>query len=211
MIITRGTYIKPFEPFAEERLGGFRIPAALDPTIQDVALLIDGPPAGVACAIAGEEDFIAMPLIPALGTSASQLIGIRVPDLQTPLAHGFIPDAAPTGAEELFHVAIAEAETAIEPYRRADDLDREAVVLLAVDGWRIHVPSMPHRAQPVEADQPVDNARKHAGKRRVCLFQCVGGPHWISPTSGIASGTRHKREPDCDHAISTTSDIPSRH
>jgi hypothetical protein len=43
------------------------------------------------------------------------------------------------------------------------------------------------------------------------VFSNAWGGHWISPTSGIASGTRHRREPDCDHAVSTAPDIPSPH
>jgi hypothetical protein len=34
-----------------------------------------------------------------------------------------------------FQVAIAEAEPEIEPHRVADDLDREAVMLIVVVGW----------------------------------------------------------------------------
>jgi hypothetical protein len=67
------------------------------------------------------------------------------------MAHpnGFIRDEDPTGEQQLFDIAIAEAETEIEPHRMADDLDREAVILIAVDGWYVHVPSMPHPAEPV--------------------------------------------------------------
>jgi hypothetical protein len=101
------------------------IPTALDQNIQDVAVLIDGPPEVVPCPIDGEEDFIEMPLITALGTPVSQLIGIRLPELQTPLTDGFIRDKDPTGEQQLFDIAIAQAETEIEPDRMADDLDRK--------------------------------------------------------------------------------------
>jgi hypothetical protein len=65
-------------------------------------------------------------------------------ELATPLADGFIGHHDAAGEQQLFHVAVAEAEAAIEPDRVADDLDRKAVIFIAVDGWYGHAPSISH-------------------------------------------------------------------
>jgi hypothetical protein len=49
-----------------------------------------------------------------------------------PLPDRFIRDDYPAGELGFFDIAIAKTEPEIEPYRVADDLDREAVVLIAV-------------------------------------------------------------------------------
>jgi hypothetical protein len=41
----------------------------------------------------------------------------------------------------------------IEPDRVADDLDQEAVVLVVIEAWCVHAPSM---AQQVSADKPLN-------------------------------------------------------
>ena len=53
-----GDILAAFEELAEELLGGCLIAAALDQNIQDMAVLINGPPEVVPCPIDGEEDFI---------------------------------------------------------------------------------------------------------------------------------------------------------
>jgi hypothetical protein len=44
-------------------------------------------------------------------------------------------DEDPTGAQQRFDLAVAEAEAEVPPHRVADDLGREAVVLTRVCGW----------------------------------------------------------------------------
>jgi hypothetical protein len=55
--------------------------------------------------------------------------------------------------QEFFDIAIAQAETEAEPDRVADDLDREAMGLIAVNGWCVHAPSMAHQASARQAAQ----------------------------------------------------------
>jgi hypothetical protein len=52
----------------------------------------------------------------------------------------------PTGEQELFDIALAEARTDVQPDPMADDLRGEAVMLIAV-GWHdaVHVTIMGHR------------------------------------------------------------------
>jgi hypothetical protein len=48
----------------------------------------------------------------------------------------------------------------------ADDLDQEAVVRIAVDGWWVHAPSMAHQANTRQAAQQVDNAKGNLRQSR---------------------------------------------
>jgi len=72
------------------------------------------------------------------GSSVLQLIRIRLPKLQTPLADGFMGDVDTALEQNLLHIAIAQGEAIVEPDPMADDLPRETVVLVAfgVSGWR---------------------------------------------------------------------------
>jgi hypothetical protein len=102
-----------FEQFPEEFLSGSFIPPTLHEDIEDMAILIHRPPQIVPFAVDRQKHLVQMPLITALGTPASQLIGIRLPELPTPLANGFIRDEHPTGEQELFDITITEAEPEI--------------------------------------------------------------------------------------------------
>jgi hypothetical protein len=49
-----------------------------------------------------------------------------------PFANSFIGHEHATDEQEFLHIAIAEAEPVVQPDTMADDLDREAVMLIAV-------------------------------------------------------------------------------
>jgi hypothetical protein len=100
--------------------------------IEHVAVLIDGPPQIVPFAVDPEKDFIEVPLISRLRLPAPELIGILLAKCPAPLPNRFVSDNDATGEQEFFHVAIAETEPEIQPDPMADDLVREAVVLVAV-------------------------------------------------------------------------------
>jgi hypothetical protein len=84
------------------------------------------------------KDYFQMPLVPWLGASVLQLIRVRLPKLQTPLADGLVGHRDAALEQDLFHVAVAQREAIIEPEAMADDLAGEAVVLVAfgISGWR---------------------------------------------------------------------------
>src|SRR6187397_422930 len=92
----------------------------------------------MAFTIDGEKHLIQVPLVPWLGASMLQLIGVVLPKFQTPLTDGFMGDVDAALTQELLHVAVAQREAIIEPDAMADDLTREAMVLVAfgVSGWR---------------------------------------------------------------------------
>jgi hypothetical protein len=80
-------------------------------------------------------------------------------ELAAPFANRFVGHRDPTGEQELFHITVAETEMERELYRLVDDLRREAIILVRVYGrYCVQGASMPHRANPVYADQQVNNA-----------------------------------------------------
>jgi hypothetical protein len=110
------------EALAEKCLRRLLVSPALPQDIQDMAGLIDRPPAVVPLTTNRATDLIQMPLITALGTPAPQLIGLCLPELQAPLPEGFVRHHDAVGAQELFAITVAEAEPVVQPHAMADDL-----------------------------------------------------------------------------------------
>ena len=135
-----------FELLAQELFPSRFIPAAPYEDIKDVPVLIDGTPEIVACAVDPHKHLVQVPCVPRSRTSASQLIGVLLPELQTPLTDRFIYHNDPTGEPELFDIMLAEARTEIQPDTMTVDLRWEAVVFIAV-GWNDDVQAtiMAHR------------------------------------------------------------------
>jgi len=113
---------------------------------KDVPVLIDGTPEIVACAVDPHKHLVRVPCVPRSRTSASQLIGILLPELQPPLTDRFVRHNKPMGAQEPFDIALAEAKTEVQPDTMADDLRGEAVAFIAVR-WNggVHATIMAHR------------------------------------------------------------------
>jgi hypothetical protein len=84
--------------------------------------------------IDGEEDFVEVPLIPRPGPSAPQLIGIRMPEFAAPLPDRFVGDDDSTCKQQLFDVAVAEAEAIVQLDAMADDFGRETMMFVRI-GW----------------------------------------------------------------------------
>jgi hypothetical protein len=156
-MITLGHVLAPFQPLAKELLGRMLVPTALHQNIQHSTVLVDRPPEIMALTINREQHLIEVPRIARPGTPTAQLIGVLLTKRAAPLADRFIRDNDPAGKPPFFDIVIAEAEPEIEPDLVADDLDREAVVLIAVEGWCVHALSMAHQASVRQAAQQVDN------------------------------------------------------
>jgi hypothetical protein len=124
--------LTPCEELAEERLCRGLISPPLHHDVQDVPLLIHGPPKILPPLIDGEEHRIKVPFVAWLRPSVSELIGVLLAKCPAPLADSFIRHDDASCTEQLFDVSIAEAETEIQPDAVADDLRREAMVLITV-------------------------------------------------------------------------------
>jgi hypothetical protein len=143
----------PFEQLPKEFLGGCFVAAALHENIEHVSRLIHRPPQIMPSAMDHGEDFVQMPRVAWPGAPTPQLMGIHLATLAAPRADGSVRQRDTACKQQLFDIAIAEAKMEIEPRRVADDLDREAVVLIAVAGWCGHAPSMAHQASARQAAQ----------------------------------------------------------
>jgi hypothetical protein len=94
--------------------------------------LIYGPPKIVPPRIDGEEHLIKVPFVAWLRPSVSELIAVLLAKFPAPLADSLIRHDDASCKEQLFDVSIAEAKTEIQPDAVADDLRREAIVLITV-------------------------------------------------------------------------------
>src|SRR5688572_29621922 len=146
------------QQFTEELLGCLLVPPPLHQDVEHVPVLIHRPPEIMPFTVDGKEHLIQVPLIAWPGTSTAQLIGVLLTELAAPLPDGFIRDDDPTSEQEFFHIPVAQAESEIQPHPMADDLGREAMILVAVEGWCVHVTSMAHPARARQAAQQVDKA-----------------------------------------------------
>src|SRR5262249_16131841 len=86
----------------------------------------------------GQKHLVEVPRVTWLGASTLQLIGVVLPNLQTPLADGLMGHVDAALAQEFLHITVAQREAIIPPDAMADDLPGEAVVFVAfgVSGWR---------------------------------------------------------------------------
>jgi hypothetical protein len=98
------------ELLAAKLRGSVLVPPTLHEDIEHLAVLIYGPPPIVTFAMNGEEDLIEMPRVARLGAPATELIGIRLPELPAPLPDRFIGDDDSTSEQQLFDIAVAEAK-----------------------------------------------------------------------------------------------------
>jgi hypothetical protein len=93
-------------------------------------VLINGAPQLALFPIDGEEDLIEMPLVTGLYPPSAQLVRVVLAKCATPLADRLICEDDPARCQQLFHVAIAEGESILEPHRVTDNLRSEAVALI---------------------------------------------------------------------------------
>jgi hypothetical protein len=141
------------EQLAEELLGRPLIPAALHQAIQHAPLLIHRPPQIVMLALDCEKYLIHLPLVTRPRTAATELVGILLTKLPTPLPNRFIRHDHAAFKEELFHIAEAQAEAKVESYGVADDLHGKPVMLIFRGSGRcVHAVTLPHHVAPQQFD-----------------------------------------------------------
>ena len=136
----------PLEELAEELLGRVLVPPALYKNIEDIALLVHRPPQIVAGASDREEHLVQVPLVAGFGASMPESIGIPLTELAAPFADGFVGHHDPTGEQQLFDIAVAQAETKVQPDTVSDNFRRKPVAFIRIGRReRIHVATMPHK------------------------------------------------------------------
>jgi len=125
---------KPLEQLPQEFHGCPRIAPPLDQDVEDVAVLVDGPPEGVLDAVDRDEDLVQVPLIARTRATSAQRVGIRLAEFLAPLPDRLVGDDHAPLSQQFFDVAVAEGEAEVQPDRVADDCGREAMALVAGRG-----------------------------------------------------------------------------
>ena len=136
MTITRGTRALLLQEPAEEPPAR-PCPGGLDQDVQDVAVLVDGPPQVLPIAVDLDEDLVQVPLVAGPGLAAAQAGRVGGPELGAPLPDRLVGDDHAALEHELLDLAEAQREAVVQPHAVGDDLDRVPVTLvrhLAHDG-----------------------------------------------------------------------------
>jgi hypothetical protein len=89
--------------------GRRRIAPVLEQDVEDIPLLIHGPPEVVACATEGQKHLIQVRCIVRSRTPGPELIGIQLPERAAPRTDGFVGHNDPVCEQECFHIPEAEA------------------------------------------------------------------------------------------------------
>jgi hypothetical protein len=72
-----------------------------------------------------EKDFIEVPFVAGLRTTATELVRILLPKLPTPLSDRLVRHDDPALGQQLFHIAKIQGEAEVEPDGMSDDVLRK--------------------------------------------------------------------------------------
>jgi hypothetical protein len=136
---------EPLEPRAKASLRRLLVSPPLHRNIEHVALLIHRSPEIMTPPTNGEAYFIQVPRVAQSGAPTTPLIGAGWPRLHTPLANAFVGHEDSAGESQLFDIAIAQTEAAIQPHLRAAELSREAVILVSAGRECAHAMRIAHQ------------------------------------------------------------------
>jgi hypothetical protein len=135
--------LAPPQQLAEKSLRGLLVTPRLDQDVQHIAILIHSTPGIIAPTPNGEKHFVQVLLITWSGLSASELIRKRLPKLPAPIPNRFVRQRDTACKQDLFHIAIIQAEPDIQADGVADDLRWKPMTLIGVgSGWSVHPASM---------------------------------------------------------------------
>jgi hypothetical protein len=113
---------------AQEAPGGGLVPAVLPEDVQDVAVLVDGPPQVLLFPIDLDEDLVQVPFVTRPGLPAAQRARVLLPELGAPAAHRLVGDGHAALEHELLDLAEGQREAVVQPHTVGDDLDRLPVL-----------------------------------------------------------------------------------
>jgi hypothetical protein len=86
----------------------------------------------MAFALYGQTYFTQVPFVVRPWAPAAQLIGILLTEFPAPLADSFIGHEDPENEQQIFDIAVVEAEGAVQPYAMADDFSWETVICVRI-------------------------------------------------------------------------------
>ena len=157
--------LAPLQQLTEEFLRGRLAPPALHKNVEDIPVLVDSPPEVMAYTVHRQEHLVQMPLVARPGPPMPELIRRGLAELAAPLPDGFIGDDNPTGEQEFFPIAVAQAEPEVQPDALADDLGGKLVVLGSISRRCAHEASIAYQAGTGPAAQQVDSAFPLSGSK----------------------------------------------
>jgi hypothetical protein len=109
----------------------FGIAPRLDDFVEDVAILIHGPPESVLLAGNGDHNLVELPDVATARLLAFEAAGESRPELQRPSPDRFIGDENAALEQHLLNQPQAQWEPEVEPYRVSDDLGWKAMAFVA--------------------------------------------------------------------------------
>ena len=113
---------------AKKPLGCTLITARLQQNIDDITVLIHGPPQILLLAVDSDEEFVQIPDITELASLfLLETPGIVGSEFPTPAPNGLVRNNDSAFGQKVFHITEAQTEAMIDPYGVADDFRREAV------------------------------------------------------------------------------------
>lgn len=121
------------QQFSHQPKGRFPVPAALDQSIENVAIGIDGTPEPVFPALDGDDHFVQVRLVgkAALG-ALSNGTGIVTSELGCPFRHGLKRDFNAALGQQILDVAQAQRKSIVQPHSMGDDLGRKAMPFITM-------------------------------------------------------------------------------
>jgi hypothetical protein len=110
-----GVTAAPLEQLAKEPRGSVVLPARLQQDVDDLAVLVDGPPEVLTLATNGHEEFVEMPRVADRPGPMPDPPGVRETKGLAPVPNGFVGDGDAALREKVFDVAEAQGEAVVEP------------------------------------------------------------------------------------------------
>src|SRR5438270_10972152 len=126
-----------------------------------------------------DEHLVKVPLIAGAWPTATQPLGVGLPELDAPLPDGFVGDRDAPREHHLLHLAEAQREPVVQPHAMADDLHR------------IAEPSVRRRTgahQPSPLDPPRRRSVDHPSHQAPPKLTMPPGLPMCAPTRSRPSG-----------------------
>ena len=112
-------------------LSSLRISRSLDKQVEDLALVIDGPPEVHPLPGDPHHHLVQVPSVARPRAPLAQPSRDRGTEFQHPAPHRFVGDVEPALGQQFLDIAVAQGEAEIEPDRVLDDLGWEAMTAVA--------------------------------------------------------------------------------
>src|SRR5271165_5851430 len=185
----------PADEFAQELFRRAAIPAALNQSVENKAICVDGAPKPMLLAVDGDHDFVEMPFVAEPWGATADLVGVDPPEFLRPAPHGFVADDDPARRQQVLDHSQAERKPEIQPNRLLDDLGRKPMA--AINGFQRRV----HRPQIATNRRKVANLTMPTGQVKLPAFDDDVWELYDTTTDWTQSKNLAKKHPDKLHAL----------